>query len=55
MASDAQGSLLRRYKWADLKPSEKDAVYDALGLAATREGAGLGAVLTIAALISNGE
>lgn len=47
-------SLLRRYKWSELSVAERDAVNDALGLALTRSGVGLGAVLTVAAVVSNG-
>lgn len=49
------GSTLRRYKWDDLHAAEKEAVKDAFGLAATRSAVGLGVVVTIAALLSNGK
>lgn len=48
-------SFLRRYKWNDLTVAEKEAVNDAMFLAATRAGVGLGIVLTIAGLASNGK
>lgn len=48
-------SFLRRYKWNDLTVAEKDAVNDAMILATTRAGVGLGAVLTAAVIISNGK
>lgn len=47
-------SLLRRYKWESLTQPEKDAVSDAMGIAATRAGVGIGVVLTTAAVISGG-
>lgn len=45
--------LLRRYRWKDLTEAEKEAVQDCLGIAATRGGVGLGATLTVAALLSS--
>lgn len=48
-------SFLRRYKWNDLSVAEKEAVNDAMLLAATRAGVGLGIVLTLAGLTSTGK
>lgn len=48
-------SMLRRYKWKDLTEPERDAVWDSVGVAATRAGVGAGAVVTLSAAIINGE
>lgn len=46
-------AMLSRYRWEELMDSEKDAVRDCIGIASTRAGIGLGAVLTIAAISSS--
>lgn len=46
-------AMLGRYRWEELMESEKDALRDCIGIASTRAGIGLGAVLTIAAVSSS--